>query len=159
MNIHKNARLTLNRRIEMIEEVVQEKADLPSIALRYGVSVPTVRKWLARYLAEGVSGLIDRSSRPRVSPRALVPRVALAVIELRKKRLTQRRIAQALSISLASVSRVLSRAGLSKWSALDPAAPVLRYEHAAAGDLLHIDIKTLGAHHGCCRSSHHRRPA
>ena len=34
--------------------------------------------------------------------------------------------------------------GLSRLSALDPAVPVVRYEHAAPGDLLHLDIKTLG---------------
>jgi transposase-like protein len=34
-----------------------------------GVSVHTVYKWLARYRNEGRSGLIDRSSAPRVCPR------------------------------------------------------------------------------------------
>ena len=30
-----------------------------------GVSVRTVRKWLARHRCEGAAGLLDRSSRPR----------------------------------------------------------------------------------------------
>ncbi|KAK99045.1 transposase, IS481 family, partial [Bordetella holmesii CDC-H635-BH] len=42
------------------------------------------------------------------------------------------------------VSRVLARAGLSHLADLEPAEPVVRYEHQAPGDLLHIDIKKLG---------------
>jgi hypothetical protein len=42
------------------------------------------------------------------------------------------------------VSRVLARAGLSRWSDLVPTEPALRYEHAHPGDLLHIDTKKLG---------------
>ncbi len=45
---------------------------------------------------------------------------------------------------MATVSRVWARAGLSKLAALEPVVPILRYEHESPGDLLHIDIKTLG---------------
>ncbi|VDL05021.1 transposase [Bordetella pertussis] len=65
-------------------------------------------------------------------------------MELRRKRLTQARIAQALGVSASTVSRVLARAGLSHLADLEPAEPVVRYEHQAPGDLLHIDIKKLG---------------
>ncbi|ETH42933.1 transposase, IS481 family [Bordetella pertussis H939] len=65
-------------------------------------------------------------------------------VELRRKRLTQARIAQALGVSASTVSRVLARAGLSHLADLEPAEPVVRYEHQAPGDLLHIDIKKLG---------------
>jgi transposase InsO family protein len=144
MNMHKNARLTFMRRIEMVDEVIRTRGEVSSIAIRYGVSAATVRKWVARYLAMGEPGLVDRSSRPRKSPRAIEARTALAVVELRKKRLTMARIALALRVSLATVSRVLSRAGLSRLSALDPVVPIVRYEHQSPGDLLHLDIKTLG---------------
>ncbi|ETH44523.1 transposase, IS481 family [Bordetella pertussis H939] len=81
---------------------------------------------------------------PDVSPRAIAPAKALAIVELRRKRLTQARIAQALGVSASTVSRVLARAGLSHLADLEPAEPVVRYEHQAPGDLLHIDIKKLG---------------
>ena len=84
-------------------------------------------------------GLIDRSSRPAHSPLALDAGKALTVVELRKKRMTQARMAQYLQISKATVSRVLARAGLSKLSDLDPVEPVQRYKHAEPGDLIHID--------------------
>ncbi|EXF90438.1 putative orf1 [Bordetella holmesii 30539] len=47
-------------------------------------------------------------------------------------------------MSASTVSRVLARAGLSHLADLEPAEPVVRYEHQAPGDLLHIDIKKLG---------------
>jgi transposase InsO family protein len=53
-------------------------------------------------------------------------------------------IAHQSGLSKASVSRILSRHGLSKLSALDPAPPVIRYERKNPGELLHIDIKKLG---------------
>ena len=68
MNIHKNARLTFVRRIEMVNEVIQARHELSSVALRFGVSPATARKWVGRYLSDGESGLIDHSSRPRTSP-------------------------------------------------------------------------------------------
>lgn len=144
MNIHKNARLTLVRRLEMVRDMT-ERGFTPTVAaLTHGVSLPTARKWLGRFLAQGEAGLADRSSRPAVSPRAISPSTALAIVELRHRRLTQARIAKSLGVSESTVSRVLARAGLSKLSDLAPAEPVQRYEHAHPGDLIHIDTKKLG---------------
>src|SRR5205814_6138319 len=84
------------------------------------------------------------SSRPACSPRAIDPAKALLIVELRKRRMTQARIAASVGVSPSTVSRVLGRAGLSKLSDLDAAEPVVRYEHEAPGDLLHIDTKKLG---------------
>jgi transposase InsO family protein len=144
MNIHKNARLTLIRRVEMIEDVLRSRRPVSQVAAHVGVSEATVRKWLARFLAEGREGLADRSSRPAHCPRALAQGKALTIVELRKKRMTQARIAQYLQVSKATVSRVLNRAGLSKLTDLDPVEPVQRYEHEQPGDLIHIDTKKLG---------------
>ncbi|WP_298573683.1 hypothetical protein [uncultured Luteimonas sp.] len=47
-------------------------------------------------------------------------------------------------MSAATVSRVLRRAGLSRWRELEPQPPVVRYERATPGELVHIDIKKLG---------------
>lgn len=113
-------------------------------ASRHGVTAPTARKWLGRYLAAGEAGLADASSRPKRSPRALGPAKALLIVELRRRRMLQARIARSVGVSESSVSRVLARAGLSRLSDLEPAVPVQRYEHAAPGELLHIDTKKLG---------------
>ncbi|ETH91294.1 transposase, IS481 family [Bordetella pertussis STO1-CHOC-0019] len=141
MNTHKHARLTFLRRLEMVQQLIAHQVCVPEAARAYGVTAPTVRKWLGRFLAQGQAGLADASSRPTVSPRAIAPAKALAIVELRRKRLTQARIAQALGVSASTVSRVLARAGLSH---LGLGLAVVRYEHQAPGDLLHIDIKKLG---------------
>ena len=142
MNIHKNARLTLVRRREMVQDVVERKLTLTAAAAAHAVSVPTVRKWVGRYLAQGEAGLRDGSS--RLSPRAIAPRTALAIVELRRRYLTQAHIAAALHVSASTVGRVLRPAGLSHLSDLQPSEPVVRYEHDCPGDLVHIDTKKLG---------------
>ena len=99
MNIHKNARLTLARRLEMVQDVLERKLTYTAAAAVHGVSVPTVRKWVGRFLSYGAAGLRDASSRPGVSPRALGSKTALAIIELRRRFLTHAAIARALGVS------------------------------------------------------------
>ena len=144
MNIHKNARLTLVRRIEMVGSIVDRGLTPAEAAAEAGVSAPTARKWLGRFLAEGRAGLRDRSSCPNRSPRKIKLEKALAIVELRRRRLTQARIAASLAVSKSTVGRVLRRAGLSRLSDLEPAEPIVRYEHERPGDLIHLDTKKLG---------------
>jgi DNA-directed RNA polymerase specialized sigma24 family protein len=67
MNIHKNARLTPIGRERLVQQV--ESGQTPQAAAKAaGVCLRTVRKWLARFRAEGRAGLADRSSRPRFIP-------------------------------------------------------------------------------------------
>ena len=47
-------------------------------------------------------------------------------------------------MSKSTVGRVLARAGLSRLRDLEPAEPVVRYEHEHPGDMVHIDTKKLG---------------
>lgn len=144
MNSHKHARLTYAGRIEMVNDLIVGGLSAPLAASRHGVTPPTARKWLGRYLAGGKAALADASSRPAKSPRAIEPTKALLIVELRRRCLLQARIATNVGVSHATVSRVLARAGLSKLSDLQPREPVQRYEHAAPGDMLHIDTKKLG---------------
>ena len=53
MNTHKNARLTFARRLEMVQDITQRGLSQAAAAATQGVSVPTIRKWLGRYLAHG----------------------------------------------------------------------------------------------------------
>jgi transposase InsO family protein len=144
MNMHKNARLTFARRIEMVQSVAEQGLRLAEAAAAAGISQLTARKWLGRYLAEGQGGLRDRSSRPKCTPRAIAPSKALAIVELRRRRLTQARIAASLGVSKSTVGRVLGRAGLSRLRDLEPCEPAVRYEHERPGDLVHLDTKKLG---------------
>lgn len=144
MNSHKHARLTYARRIQMVREMIDEGLSAPLAASRHGVTPPTARKWLGRYLAGGEAALADASSRPARSPRSIEPAKALLIVELRQRCMLQAKIATSVGVSASTVSRVLARAGLSKLSDLQPREPVQRYEHEAPGELLHIDTKKLG---------------
>ena len=144
MNTHKHARLTFARRLQMVLEMTEGGLTACEATAEHGVTPPTARKWLGRYLAGGTPALADASSRPIRSLRFIGPAKALLIVELRRRRMLQSRIARCVGVSESTVRRVLARAGLSRLSDLDPAAPVVRYEHEAPGELLHIDTKKLG---------------
>lgn len=143
MNIHKNARLTRYRREEMVIRALRGEP-VRALARQFGVSIRTTRKWVARYHAEGPTGLQDRSSRPQVSPRATAPAIQLGIKVLRHQRWTCAQIARAVGVSAATAARIVRRAGLSRRGRLEPPPLVQRYEHARPGDLLHLDTKKLG---------------
>src|SRR3954467_5102452 len=144
MNVHQNARLTPHSRADLVRRVVVEGQTPTAVAAAFGVTVKTVRKWVARFQTEGVKGLHDRSSRPHHLPRP-TPAATVATIEaLRRQLWTGQHIAAAVGVSPATISRILRRLGLTRIQALDPAAPVRRYEREHPGELLHIDIKKLG---------------
>ncbi|MDH2240315.1 hypothetical protein N5K27_28900 [Pigmentiphaga sp. GD03639] len=98
---------------------------------------------MGRYLADEVAGLLDKSSRPALSPRAVDLSAALVIVELRRKLFLQSRISPYTGVSRSTVSRVLKRAGLSRLSDLAPVDTVQRYERDAPEELLHIDINKL----------------
>jgi len=52
-------------------------------------------------------------------------------------------IAQIVGRSVATISRVLARLGLSSLRALEPKKLVVRYARQAPGELLHMDMKKL----------------
>jgi len=144
MDTHKNARLTPRGREEMVRAVIDGGLPRAAVARQYRTTPKTVAKWVDRFRAEGVDGLRDRSSRPLSSPSQTAFAACSAVERLRRQRYTGKQIAAELSLSPATVSRVLRRLGLNRLGALEPAAPVRRYERERPGELIHIDIKKLG---------------
>lgn len=144
MNSHKHAGLTFRGRVLLVDRVLQEDWTVASAAEAAGVSRRTAYKWLARFKAEGLAGLRDRSSRPHRSPRACSPEQVGHFEQLRRQRQPLWRIARECGRSLATVSRHMARAGLSRLAALQPPEAIRRYERAAPGELLHIDTKRLG---------------
>jgi transposase-like protein len=142
MNVHKNARLTPHGR-ERIVRQVESRQTPKAVGEAAGVCPGTVRNWVSRYRSEGLAGLRDRSSRPyrlhRPTPQAVVTEVG----RLRRQRYTGQQIAAELRISPATVSRILRRLELNRLAALEPAAPVRRYEREHPGELIHVDTKNL----------------
>jgi len=143
MNVHKNARTTRHSRAELVRRVHEGQAPR-AVATALGVDIKTVKKWVGRFEAEGPSGLVDRSSRPHRLNRPTADEVRARILELRRQRWTGKQIAKETKVSAATVSRILRAARLSRMRDLEPPAPVVRYEYATPGGLIHLDIKKLG---------------
>jgi transposase InsO family protein len=144
MNVHKNARTTPRSRALLIHRVLVENWPVAEVAMSIGISERTVYKWLARYRAEGVAGLQDRSSAARRHPHALPPAWIALVRLLRHGKLVAAEIAKRLPLARSTVSAVLARIGLSRLRYLAPAEPLRRYQWQRPGELVHLDIKKLG---------------
>lgn len=144
MNIHHNARLTFRGRELLVKRIVEQGLRVEEAAQASGVSVRTAYKWLRRYRQEGITGLYDRSSRPRHCPHQTSAHRHQEIVRLRRLRRTYRQISRQFGVSQSTVGRVLPKLGLNRFSALEPAQPVNRYQHEHPGDLLHLDIKKLG---------------
>lgn len=119
-------------------------------AERFGCSPTTVKRRVARY--REAAPLTDRTSRPHHCPHRLPQRVERRIIALRfSRRWGPHRIAFHLHLARSTVGRVLERYGMPLLAHVDRATglPVrqpkpVRYEKAAPGDLVHVDIKKLG---------------
>jgi transposase InsO family protein len=132
---------------------VIEKWTLARAAERFGVSTTTAKRWADRYRQLGPAGMADRSSRPRSMPRRTPTRVERRVVGLRiSRRWGPARIGWHLELNPATVHKILTRYGCPPLRWTDPATGTrlrgrptpVRYEHAAPGDLVHVDVKKLG---------------
>jgi transposase InsO family protein len=142
MNMHSKARLTPHSRAEMIRRILDLHQPVAKVAADFGISQRCAYKWLARFRAEGLAGLRDRSSRPKCSPRTTHPLRVARVLALRRRKLPGFQIARAAKVSRACVSRWLRRYA-HRLAALEPPPPICRYEREHPGDLIHFDIKKL----------------
>jgi transposase len=88
MKLHANARLSLKGRQLLIDRVAGAGWSLSTAAEAAGISDRTARKWLGRYRAQGLAGLLDRSSAPAVVANRTDERRVEAIAALRRVRLT-----------------------------------------------------------------------
>jgi transposase InsO family protein len=112
----------------MVLKIIKEGQTLKDAAASFSVCPKTAGKWLARYRAEGLAGLQDRSSQPHRSPR-------------RTPEQKQAQVASRTGLSEATLSRLLRQVPRHP---PPPVSPVIRYERTSPGELLHLDIKRLG---------------
>ena len=143
MDIHKNARSCLASRALLVRRVGEEGWTVKEAAEALGLSERSAYRWLARYRAEGLSGLVDRSSRPRRMPGKTSEETIARIVELRHQRLTGSEIAARLGLPRSTVGRILQRAGLGRVPRLEAPEPVRRYEKQFPGELVHLDTKKL----------------
>ena len=141
MRYHPLSRTTVHTRKQMVEAVLSGRLSLKEAAAEFKLSRQSAAKWVKRFGEEGVGGLADRSSRPARLWHQTPPKLVARVERMRREGWTGLRIATTTGLSTATVSRILTRLKLNKMSMIEPKPPPVRYEHAAPGDLLHLDIK------------------
>jgi transposase InsO family protein len=144
---HANAKLAPRGRLELARCVVEAGWPVRRAAERFQVSPTTAARWAGRYRRLGSAGMVDRSSRPHRSPRRTPTRIERRIIKVRVlRRWGPARIGYLLGLHPSTVHRVLARYRLARLAWLDRTSGrvVRRYEHAAPGDLIHIDTKKLG---------------
>jgi transposase len=146
---HPNAPLTPQGRRRMVACVIEQRWTIEATAERFQVDAKTVRKWRDRFLTEGESGLLDRSSRPRRSPSRTSRSCRRRVIRLRcRRRWGADRIAFEVGLAASTVQRILHAEGLGRLDRGDRAThrdPLRRYQRDRPGELIHVDIKKIAA--------------
>lgn len=112
------------QRYQAVLAVIADGLDVQTAAQKVGVSRQTLHSWLARYEAEGLEGLVDRSHRPRSCPHQMPAETQAAVLELRRQHrywgprrirceLERRAVVPAHRLpSVSAIYRCLLRAGL-----------------------------------------------
>jgi transposase InsO family protein/transposase len=143
MKLHANAALSLRQRERMARRVVELGWSLTKAAAAAEVSERTCSKWVARYRAEGMAGLADRSSAPAVVANRTAEQTVQVIAALRRLRFTGPEIAELLDRPLSTVSGILTRIGMGKLGRLG-LEPANRYERQRPGELIHVDVKKLG---------------
>ncbi len=151
---HPNAPLTPEGRRRLCERVDAGRP-ISHVAAEAGVSRQTLGKWHERWTVEGEQGLVDRSSRPATSPKQTHVQIEDLVEALRRSRklgpvqLAGLLRAEGIELAASTIYRVLVRRGISRLRDLDVGGedlrePVVRYEWARPGDMVHVDVKKLG---------------
>jgi transposase InsO family protein len=143
---HPRPRLSVFSRQLLARRVLEQSWPTAQVAEQLGISRATAYKWVRRYRAEGDAGLVDRSSRPRRSPRRLSEAAEAEILAARSTwRYGPDRLGPLLGRPPSTVHRVLARRGFSRLRDTDrvTAAPV-RYVACHPGALVHQDHKKLG---------------
>jgi transposase InsO family protein len=126
----------------------RERPDAGAVCRRFGISRPTLRKWLHRYEAEGEAGLRAVSRRPHHFPTQKVDEGLQAAILLlrQERRLGAKRLRNELQrlhgvrLSAATVHKVLARCGLSVLPTRKrPRHKPKRYNRPVPGDRVQMD--------------------
>lgn len=124
-----------------------ENNDAGATCLKCGISRPTLRKWVKRFLDEGEIGLFDLSKKPLRSPkRKVFQREEEFILELRKKRnLGARRIQHELlrlhelHLSLDTIHKVLKKNSVKPLKKVPRKKQFNRYSKSLPGERLQLD--------------------
>ena len=75
----------VDERMRFVMMVERQEETFAAVCRRFGVSRRIGYKWLARYQAEGVEGLVDRSRAPLKHPQTVAAAIAERCLMTRRK--------------------------------------------------------------------------
>lgn len=148
---HRTARLNVSGRQLLVSRIELEGWPAAKAAEAQGVSRTTAHKWLRRYRDEGWSGLADRTSRPRRSPRSTWPEVIEAILRARvERRWGPHRLGPLLGQPRSTVYAVLARTSFSRLRDADrlSGVPVRSRSGPTAGSIAPTPSASSGSRHG-----------
>jgi transposase InsO family protein len=136
-----------DERLRFMVAALRPGASLSGLCREFGISRPTGRKWRARaQTASSLSAAVtSHSTRPHQSPRQTPPAVVDAIVALRQQygwagaKLQPLLRAQGYAVAVATIDRVIRRAGLIAPVAHRPARQ--RFEQPAPNALWQMDFK------------------
>jgi transposase InsO family protein len=142
MKLHGSAALSQRQRRRLVL-LVGSGMTIAAAAAIVGCSRQTGSKWVNRHRRG--EGLEDRSSRPHRSPRRVSERLERAVLQARQElQAGPHIVGWATGVAASTVHAILRRHGCSRLRPRPPRETIVRYERQRAGELLHVDVKTLG---------------
>jgi transposase len=74
----------VEQRYQAVSEVLAG-VSVTEVAGRFGVTRQSVHRWLRRYAAQGLAGLVDGSTVPGSCPHQMPPAVEARIVELRRE--------------------------------------------------------------------------
>lgn len=138
---HPNARLTPQGR-KLLADRIQAGWTITRAADAAGISRQTGSKWWGR---SRTGEYADRSSAPRRPAVRHGPDVVVALCSRRRDlRVGPHVLAWEARLAPSTAYAILRRHGLGRLDRLEPRPPVVRYERARPGELVHLDTKQLG---------------
>ncbi len=142
---HGRRRLNAYGRQVLVERIVYRGWSVTAAAEALRVSRQTAYRWLRRYRAEGLPGLVDRPPIARRRPHALPRPVVQRIVHARRQYgWGPHRLAWLLGLPRSTIYGVLRRQRVPRLADLDrPTQRPVRYERARPGELVHLDVKKL----------------
>ncbi|MGE0307903.1 MAG: IS481 family transposase [Acidimicrobiia bacterium] len=73
----------VEQRYQAVLEVLNDGVSIVEVAARFGVTRQTVHRWLKKYAAQGLAGLVDGSNAPGSCPHQMAPAVEARIVAMR----------------------------------------------------------------------------
>ena len=136
------------QRMRFVVRAKRGEQSMRALCEEFAISRPTGYEWLRRYTAAGIAGVVERSRRPRSSPRQTAPEMEHRVVELRGQRpdwgarkLQVLLAREGIVLPVITVHRILLRRGLVREQDRFRTA-VERFERGVPNQLWQMDFKS-----------------